>query len=65
MELAEGGSLKDYLDKRRKRDLLSEEDVLEVFTQLCEAVRYLHAKKIHHRDLKPANVFLSKRNSLK
>jgi serine/threonine-protein kinase len=31
---------------------------VEVFTKICEAVRYAHANGIIHRDLKPANVMV-------
>ena len=35
---------------------MSEEDVVAIFTQLCQAMIYLHDASICHRDLKPENV---------
>ena len=37
-----------------------EHDVLHLFSQLCLAVRYLHALDVLHRDIKPANVMLAR-----
>lgn len=37
-----------------------EHDVLHIFSQLCLAVRHLHALNVLHRDIKPANVMLAR-----
>eukprot|EP00760_Papus_ankaliazontas_P012725 PhM_4_TR15512/c0_g1_i1/m.9023/K08857/NEK1_4_5; NIMA (never in mitosis gene a)-related kinase 1/4/5 len=58
MEYAESGDLERML-KLRKKEPLTEAEVLHIFTQLCAALNHLHCLKILHRDLKLQNVFLS------
>jgi serine/threonine protein kinase len=54
LEYCEGGTLHDYL----KRGKLSEGNVLYLFIQLREGLKYLYENKIVHRDLKPQNILL-------
>jgi serine/threonine-protein kinase PpkA len=42
----------------RTRNLLSTEDVVDIFVQIAGALRIVHAAGLCHRDLKPANVML-------
>jgi NIMA (never in mitosis gene a)-related kinase len=58
MEYADGGDLSKYIKKQIQ--IINEKKVLDIFVQLCLAVKYLHDRKILHRDLKPSNVFLTK-----
>lgn len=58
MELADGGDIGDYLEKRGRHGI-AEPQALALFTELCMAMMYVHKKKILHRDLKAANVFLT------
>ncbi len=62
MELAEGGDLFDKIEA----DAGVTEDIAHVyFTQLVNAVAYMHSKGVGHRDIKPENVLLSADGDLK
>ena len=62
MELAEGGDLFDKIES----DVGVGEDIAHFyFTQLIEAVGYMHSKGVGHRDLKPENILLSANGNLK
>ncbi|KAL1132427.1 hypothetical protein AAG570_010382 [Ranatra chinensis] len=58
MEYADGGTLSQYLS--RLANPLPELDVLALFSEIVEALNYMHEHNILHRDLKTANVFLTK-----
>ena len=61
MEYAEGGDLFSKIRyQAQKRQYFSENVILDWFTQICLAIRYIHKKRILHRDLKSKNIFLSK-----
>ncbi|MDQ5918708.1 MAG: eukaryotic-like serine/threonine-protein kinase [Pseudomonadota bacterium] len=55
MEYIEGRELKDIFDKNERVKL---PDVLQLMTQVLDAIGHAHANGIVHRDIKPANVFL-------
>ena len=62
MELAEGGDLFDKIEA----DQGVTEDIAHVyFSQLVNAVGYMHSKGVGHRDLKPENILLSVDGDLK
>jgi len=44
---------------------MTENEVLDIFTQICLAIKHTHDKKILHRDLKSQNIFLTKRGIVK
>ena len=43
----------------RKGKYFSENEVLDIFTQLCLALKHIHDRKILHRDIKAPNVMLT------
>ncbi|KAL9625475.1 MAG: hypothetical protein Q9160_000538 [Pyrenula sp. 1 TL-2023] len=62
MELAEGGDLFDKIEA----DSGVTEDIAHVyFSQLINAVGYIHSKGVGHRDIKPENILLSSDGDLK
>ncbi|KAL9116120.1 MAG: hypothetical protein Q9227_000489 [Pyrenula ochraceoflavens] len=62
MELAEGGDLFDKIEA----DSGVAEDIAHVyFSQLINAIGYIHSKGVGHRDIKPENILLSSDGDLK
>ena len=61
MELCNGGSLEENLDKYKKKynKPFSEKIVQHIMRQIANAVNYLHGIKIVHRDLKLANILIN------
>ncbi|RMD41413.1 hypothetical protein DV735_g3696, partial [Chaetothyriales sp. CBS 134920] len=62
MELAEGG---DLFDKVEADAGLTEDIAHAYFTQLVNAVGYMHSKGVGHRDIKPENILLDLDGNLK
>jgi serine/threonine protein kinase len=55
MDLLLGESLADFLDRE---DVLTVEQALPIFRQVCAGLAYAHDRGIIHRDIKPANIML-------
>lgn len=64
MDFADGGDLGSKI-KEQKGSLFPESVVLEVFVQICLALKHVHDRKIIHRDLKSQNVFLMRNWNVK
>ena len=63
MKLVRGESLETILRKRRDGDpdtvaRWGLRRLLDVFTSVCQAMEYAHARGVIHRDLKPANIMV-------
>ena len=55
MELVRGERITDYCDQRR----LDLRRRLELFLQVCGAIRHAHQKGLIHRDIKPSNILVA------
>ena len=66
MEYADDGDLKAKIKQHKQKNIpFKEENIINWFIEICEAVNYVHKQKIIHRDLKPNNIFLMKDNHIK
>ncbi|MFP4521772.1 MAG: serine/threonine protein kinase [Fibrobacterota bacterium] len=55
MEYVDGGSLKDYIDKKGR---MPEKHALSIISKVAGALDHAHSKNIVHRDIKPENIIL-------
>jgi serine/threonine protein kinase len=55
MEYVEGFPITEHCD----RHMLTIEDRLDLFLQVCHAIHHAHQKGIIHRDIKPSNILVS------
>lgn len=55
MEYIEGETLKEMVEKG---GAISPDLAIKIFTQILEAMQYVHDKGIVHRDIKPSNIFV-------
>ena len=62
MELVEGRSLKDVLDRGEKIPLAA---ALAIISQTADALDFAHKHGVVHRDVKPANVMLTRHGTVK
>jgi serine/threonine protein kinase len=62
MEYIEGETLKDFVDRKGK---LSESDLKAVFSQMLDAVGYVHNQNLVHRDIKPSNFMIDIHGNVK
>ncbi|XP_072402239.1 eukaryotic translation initiation factor 2-alpha kinase [Diabrotica undecimpunctata] len=56
MQLCKKENLKDWLMMHQSRDYKL---IINIFSQILDAVDYVHLKGLIHRDLKPSNIFFS------
>ncbi|MBP7506679.1 MAG: protein kinase [Prolixibacteraceae bacterium] len=62
MEYIKGQTLKDYLADNGK---LTEKEITNLFSQMLDAVSYIHEQDLVHRDIKPSNFMLSNKGVIK
>jgi len=62
MELLEGQTLERLMHRVRP---LPESDALQIVSQVCDGLAYLHSKGVVHRDLKPQNIMLCSDGTLR
>lgn len=62
-EYCEKGDLARFI--RAQRGWIPEPLVLDIFTQVCLGLRYMHSKRVLHRDIKAMNIFLRKNNQIR
>lgn len=62
MELVEGITLKDYIEKKGK---LSAKETVSISIQMVTGLQAAHNQHIIHRDIKPQNIIISKDGKVK
>ena len=62
MDYASRGTLFQLI---RRKGKLSEKEAFYFFTQVCNAVHFLHKHRLVHRDIKPENLLLAENGRLK
>ncbi len=62
IEFVAGGTLEDWINRGRCRDMRT---ALSLAIQFCNGMEYTHSKGIIHRDIKPQNILISKESLVK
>lgn len=62
MEYIQGETLKEYVDRK---GMLPNEEVKSIFSQMLEAVSYVHEQNLVHRDIKPSNFMIDIKGKVK
>jgi serine/threonine protein kinase len=62
MDYVEGETLKSFLDRK---GALNDEEVKFLFSQMLEAVDFVHENQLVHRDIKPSNFMVGKGGRVK
>ena len=60
MEYLDGGNLRDFLAEPRSLSI-----ILDLFSQICDGLDYIHRQGLVHRDLKPENLLLNQQGQVK
>lgn len=62
MEYIKGSNLRDYIDYKGK---LPEDEIKYLFSQMLDAVGFVHEQGLIHRDIKPSNFMLDSQGNIK
>jgi uncharacterized protein (TIGR02145 family) len=62
MEYLDGETLKEFIERKGK---LSDEEIKNLFSQMLDAVGYVHKQKLVHRDIKPSNFMINREGLIK
>lgn len=62
MELVEGITLKNYIEKKGRLD---EKEAVSIAIQVAQGIQTAHSHHIIHRDIKPQNIIISKEGKVK
>ncbi len=62
MEYVDGFNLKEYIQTKGS---LSEEEVIDIGIQICDALEHAHNNQIVHRDIKPHNILITNSGKVK
>ncbi|WP_149541383.1 serine/threonine-protein kinase [Siccirubricoccus phaeus] len=62
MELVEGGSVKDRLDRKERFPVA---EIVRIMDGVLSALAYSHGRGVVHRDIKPANIMLAADGTVK
>ena len=65
MELIDGITLKQYMQKKKKNGSLNWRESLYFITQIMRALSHAHSRGIIHRDIKPQNIMVLRDGSVK
>jgi len=55
MEYIDGGSLRQYIDDKKR---IPVGEAVRIFRGICQGISFAHSKELIHRDLKPSNIML-------
>jgi serine/threonine protein kinase len=62
MEYVEGETLKEYIERKGK---LTEDEIKALFSQMLDALGYVHDQNLVHRDIKPSNFMIDSTGKVK
>ena len=67
MELCKEDTLEVHIRRLNAQNRIVQERItlLDWFSQLCDAVRFIHSRGYSHRDVKPTNVFFDQTDTVK